>query len=406
MKKIILLFTLLIIIAPLKTLATSGTCSWHGGVNCDIGKDYDGSVICNDGWHFSSVSYNSTCNDIDDNYNHCSYPNTYLYKCTNQTDLAILRSQLISSGVQRYASGMYSSEIAACEGDIILYNTAIDAYNFCENTNDLIDNNYYANLEIRMDFLENTSDCLNNYGNSYYNTVKNKCICNAGYYESIDESLDHKCVKIPKCTEGAKLNDNYKCAWTDEWLKNWCFNLRGENAYTYHKEEDGKDYCTCKDGYILNNNNKCIKKIENNTKIEIETIKIDEIQDIVEKDNLIKKEVEKCNVGYVLFNNLCIKIPENAHMVSNNIDAWLCNEGYKEVGNNCFLIEDANIADIKKEEVEDNKIDTKEDNKEIASKEKLNLKKESAVQKRIMPVVKTFTSFFSNTFSKIKGWFN
>ncbi|HVM91111.1 MAG TPA: hypothetical protein VMU11_04435, partial [Verrucomicrobiae bacterium] len=38
-------------------LATSGACSSHGGVDCAAGADYDGSVICYDGWTGSSVAY-------------------------------------------------------------------------------------------------------------------------------------------------------------------------------------------------------------------------------------------------------------------------------------------------------------------------------------------------------------
>src|SRR3989338_1069660 len=50
--------------------ATSGACSWHGGVSCGSGADWDGSVICSDGWRDSWVGYynadecknNSICN--------------------------------------------------------------------------------------------------------------------------------------------------------------------------------------------------------------------------------------------------------------------------------------------------------------------------------------------------------
>lgn len=44
---------------PILALATSGACSYHGGVSCSAGADWDGSVICNDGWRDSSVSYSS-----------------------------------------------------------------------------------------------------------------------------------------------------------------------------------------------------------------------------------------------------------------------------------------------------------------------------------------------------------
>ena len=53
------LFTLLFAVslsAP-HAFAIEGTCSSHGGVNCNIGPDWDGSAICNDGWRDSSEAY-------------------------------------------------------------------------------------------------------------------------------------------------------------------------------------------------------------------------------------------------------------------------------------------------------------------------------------------------------------
>lgn len=45
----------LLLLLPLPSLATEGTCSYHNGVNCSAGYDYvDGSAICNDGWRDSS----------------------------------------------------------------------------------------------------------------------------------------------------------------------------------------------------------------------------------------------------------------------------------------------------------------------------------------------------------------
>ncbi|MBU1044618.1 MAG: S-layer homology domain-containing protein [Candidatus Omnitrophica bacterium] len=65
MKKIILgvissslgyLIAVFMLSIPL-TVATSGACSSHEGVNCAAGADWDNSVICNDGWRDSSVTY-------------------------------------------------------------------------------------------------------------------------------------------------------------------------------------------------------------------------------------------------------------------------------------------------------------------------------------------------------------
>lgn len=54
---VILCCGVFLIISPVS--ATSGACSYHGGVNCSAGADWDGSVICNDGWKDSDVLYSS-----------------------------------------------------------------------------------------------------------------------------------------------------------------------------------------------------------------------------------------------------------------------------------------------------------------------------------------------------------
>lgn len=61
MKKTLLIIMALITVftsIPL-SFATSGACSYHGGVSCSSGPDFDDSVICNDGWKDSTVSFNS-----------------------------------------------------------------------------------------------------------------------------------------------------------------------------------------------------------------------------------------------------------------------------------------------------------------------------------------------------------
>ena len=62
MKKIVSLIFLIIffVFGVYFAYATSGACSDHGGVSCSAGADFDGSVVCNDGWRDSSVSYSAT----------------------------------------------------------------------------------------------------------------------------------------------------------------------------------------------------------------------------------------------------------------------------------------------------------------------------------------------------------
>ncbi len=64
MKKLFIIATILffsvftsLLILPTTSLATEGTCSWHGGVNCSAGPDWDTSAICNDGWTESGERY-------------------------------------------------------------------------------------------------------------------------------------------------------------------------------------------------------------------------------------------------------------------------------------------------------------------------------------------------------------
>lgn len=56
MKKLYFIVFVLLF-SPVFALATSGVCSYHGGISCSAGSDYDGSVICADGWRDSSASY-------------------------------------------------------------------------------------------------------------------------------------------------------------------------------------------------------------------------------------------------------------------------------------------------------------------------------------------------------------
>ncbi|MGC9602795.1 MAG: hypothetical protein ABSE76_03630 [Minisyncoccia bacterium] len=68
---------------PNQTLAVSGMCSDHGGVNCSIGPASDGNAICNDGFE-SSVSYSDTDECNSNSKINCPWPT--VYGCTKQSD--------------------------------------------------------------------------------------------------------------------------------------------------------------------------------------------------------------------------------------------------------------------------------------------------------------------------------
>lgn len=81
MKKVILIGLFLTLFTPVYVGATSGACSYHGGVSCSAEADFDGSAICNDGTRDSSVPFNEvqeckvSLNDI------C--PRPYFFGATN-----------------------------------------------------------------------------------------------------------------------------------------------------------------------------------------------------------------------------------------------------------------------------------------------------------------------------------
>ena len=54
------LIVTLLLLVPTEAVAVSGTCSYHGGVNCIAGMDDDGSTICNDGWRDSDELFDKT----------------------------------------------------------------------------------------------------------------------------------------------------------------------------------------------------------------------------------------------------------------------------------------------------------------------------------------------------------
>lgn len=62
------IFAISLFVIPQITLATSGACSYHGGVNCSAGRQADGKVICNDNWTGSMTYYDYTiaCNEKTD----------------------------------------------------------------------------------------------------------------------------------------------------------------------------------------------------------------------------------------------------------------------------------------------------------------------------------------------------
>lgn len=130
--------------------ATSGACSSHGGVNCSAGADWDGSVICYDGWRNSTVSYA--------NMSMCGYSSPSYYYSNPSYSSCPTNSYANSTGSCTCFYGYI------VDTDILGNQTCISGDTYCKNL----------------------------YGyNAKYNSLDKTCECQYGYAFS-----GNKCVNI------------------------------------------------------------------------------------------------------------------------------------------------------------------------------------------------------------------
>ena len=142
MKKLLgVIFSLLFII-PLSANATSGACSYHGGVNCNSISPY-GKVVCNDGWVNSSVNF-ADAEECKVSYS-CPLYDNYLTCRTEDDYNSVLQTVNSMRGTQRAIEarrGLLGSSFSTsstvgqdllddCRDDINRYNKAVIAQNSC-----------------------------------------------------------------------------------------------------------------------------------------------------------------------------------------------------------------------------------------------------------------------------------
>jgi len=255
--------------------ATSGACSYHGGVNCSAGSDYDGSVICKDGWRDSSVKYKDAneCTSIVT----CEYPSTpscNLSDILKQKETALCsnralqgRSGMLGSPMgtaqQQNIKDQYDEEYSYCQRQWDLYELEKKEFNQCSSASVIQPNNesngdldlklqlifnqmcaelngsgsiYAPSRQIEHDGIpctptkeEKSIECQKQDSKSFFSVSKNSCICNVGYL----------------------LNKNGKCVTPTD----WCAGTLGPKAYIKDNT------CHCEDGFTLNSDStECVKK--------------------------------------------------------------------------------------------------------------------------------------------------
>jgi len=166
---------------PYLAHATSGACSGHGGVNCSAGADYDGSVICYDGWNNSSVSYSSMvmCQS-NSSYNYPSYSSTP--SCPSMSSYDSL-----SGSCKCYAGYVVGTDFLGKQACVSADSKCTTDYGYGAQYSYL-----YNRCECKYGYIMSGSQCIsgdtyctNNYGyGSEYDSLSKDCECRYGYIMS------------------------------------------------------------------------------------------------------------------------------------------------------------------------------------------------------------------------------
>lgn len=204
-----LLFALL----PTYASATSGACSYHGGVNCSAGPDYDGSVVCFDGWRGSTVLYSFELN--------CKPKSTYIPQCAypglSDCDTGNARAMLGAGG--NLGTPFGDAQLKQCQDQHDQYVAKLTAYNNCMAS---IQNGTYDDY-IQNEYGSSVTSCPTN----GYMGADQKCHCNPGFRVDSYGS----CTQIPVVNYDALCKQQYGQHFTN---------------YTVN----GGNYCKCEQGYF------------------------------------------------------------------------------------------------------------------------------------------------------------
>lgn len=203
---------------PLSVLATSGACSYHGGVDCAAGPGIYGQVICNDGWTDSSVSYDSMveCEGYDNSYT----PNVY------QPVVPTIPSCPAESYYDSISGSCQCFAGYAAQGDI-----CVNLDEQCRNQLGLMSN---------YNTLDNTCQCMAGYVISGGQCVSEDTYCQNTFGDYAESNYAGGC----KCQYGYVLN-----AVQDECISGdtYCQDTFGDYA-TYDSLSNS---CGCQDGYQM-----------------------------------------------------------------------------------------------------------------------------------------------------------
>ena len=199
-KKVLLVsFAIIFILfSPRTSFATSGECSYHGGVDCSAGPSISGNAQCNDGW-ISSVLYSETDECQSDDFNPYSVCGSSIPQMLCSTSTLQSYQNLLNQSIQSCetlnarigssaicSNSSLTSEIQTCQQDIQTYQQWEQSYNSCIATaKNYMTAEYQAALAASCDSQHYISgnQCLALPANAHSNS-SGGYQCNTGYQNS------------------------------------------------------------------------------------------------------------------------------------------------------------------------------------------------------------------------------
>lgn len=329
MRKNILISILgiLFCITPVFVFATSGSCSWHNGVSCSSGADWDGSVICNDGWKDSSVDFfdsegclsKISCNlsqrkELELKYG-TKEKREELWAVTEEVEkikqeASNLEQELIDllginettgmpniyiKGEKSIIQRQYNSKIASKyqEASIILQQAKMKG-EILDDIEDIINETCkwigYDNEQQKM------NDRFQQHTNNTLEEIKRQNSIQEELRIKLQEELNKE---KPICPQNATyLNEKCFCNTGYSYYKNSCMTYTeickiyyNDNNMHGFLKDNGKMGCGCDNGYKLNSIGETCDKVNVNNQTElIETIKAKQQASLIKENKNINEE--------------------------------------------------------------------------------------------------------------------
>lgn len=213
------------VFSPQLTLATSGACSSHGGVNCAAGATSLGRVQCNDGWVNSSVYFINT-QECSSEVSFCPYPPSQV-GCEKESDYTQLESRLRFQYIRMdpaFGANEKTEALKTCRDSINFHLHIMEHYNECVKL--------FYGYDPETGLLVSPSEGKI----TASQTILNTCIANHGARAILDAS--DKCT----CQDNYMFNSAQQCMPAG----NVCLSEYGKGGIPLNAKD-----CACANGYHL-----------------------------------------------------------------------------------------------------------------------------------------------------------